>query len=339
MEKNKKPTYLFSLLLCLALISTVFNLKAQDPQFHHFYNNALLYNPAYTGNTDLGRFSLGYRNQWPGVPGAFISYTGSYDHYLQEISSGVGLQVVHDKAGSGGLQFTNINALYSYQLRLSRKLALMAGTKVGFAQKSVDMNKFTFADQIARDDGSPTVETGFNDNINYLDIGTGLVFYHVDKFWLGLSFDHINRPNQALVSDYAPLPIRSSVQAGWNFEVNRNFAGRTQSTFTLAALYKAQQKWDQLDLGMYYKLSPIMFGLWYRGIPVKSNEVSYANHDAIILMFGFEYELLTFAYSYDITLSPLAGSSHGAHEISLILEYPKTKRRSKRYYRIPCPKF
>ena len=314
------------------------DLRAQDPQFHHFYNNALLYNPAYTGNTDFGRFSLGYRNQWPGVGKAFTSYTASYDHFMENVNSGIGFQIVHDKAGSGGLRFTNFNGLFSHQLRLSRKLGLMMGVKAGYVSRAVNAADFVFADQIIRD-GAPTVESGINESVNYLDLGTGVVFYHMEKFWLGLSFNHINQPNQSLMDGESILPIRSSVQAGWNFDVNKNFAGRTNATLTLAALYKAQQKWDQLDIGMYYKTSPLILGLWYRGVPIKDNEVKYPNQDAVIVMAGIEYKQFSFAYSYDITISKLAGNTGGAHEISMIIELNKSNRRSARYYRIPCPKF
>lgn len=333
LDSLKSGLFLFFLVFCFS------NIKAQDPQFHHFYNNALLYNPAYTGNTDFGRFSMGYRNQWPGVGKSFISYTGAYDHFLKEISSGVGIQFVYDKAGQGGLRFTNVNGLFSHQLRLSRKLGLMMGVKAGYVSRAVNASDFVFADQIINGDGAATVETGINESVNYLDLGTGLVFYHVKKFWLGVSFDHINQPNQSLMEGTSTLPVRSSVQAGWNFPVNKNFAGRANSTFTLAALYKAQQKWDQLDIGMYYKTSPVIFGLWYRGVPTKDNGWNYPNHDAIILMAGFEYEQFSFAYSYDITISKLAGSTQGSHEISLIIELEQSNRRNARYYRIPCPKF
>lgn len=328
----KGSIFIFALILC-------FELQAQDPQFHHFYNNSLLYNPAYTGNTDVGRFSLGYRNQWPGVGKSYVSYTGSYDHYLKEINSGVGIQFIHDKAGEGGLRFTNVNGMFSHQLKLSRKLGLMMGVRAGYVTRAVNTADLLFADQIIRGDGAATVETSIDESINYLDLGTGLVFYNVEKFWLGVSFNHINQPNQSLMNGSSSLPIRSSVQAGWNFKVNKNFAGRSNSTLTLAALYKSQLKWDQLDIGMYYKTSPVIFGLWYRGVPTKENVLDYPNQDAIILMAGFEYEMFSFAYSYDITISKLAGSTHGAHEISIIIEYPESRRRSARYYRIPCPKF
>ena len=35
--------------------------------------------------------------------------------------------------------------------------------------------------------------------------------------------------------------------------------------------FKKQSKFNQLDIGTYFNLEPINFGIWYRGIPIDSN--------------------------------------------------------------------
>lgn len=324
------------LLIQLASIEPLF---AQDPQFGHYYNNSLLYNPAFTGNVDLGRFALSYRNQWPSIPGRFVSFAGSYDHYLSELNSGVGIQFMTDKAGSGGLTSNSVNFLYSYQIRLSRKVAMMTGIKAGIVNRKYDFNKFVFADQIARDGAPATIETGFRDQINYPNFGTGVVLYHQEKYWAGISLDHINQPNNGFGNGESVLPILYSIQGGYNIEVANPLGGNASSLVTFTALYKAQLKWDQLDVGVYYRTDPFLVGLWYRGLPFKNNESAKANVDALLMMVGIKHDRISFAYSYDITISALYGSTAGSHELSLILEYPKSKRRKSRFFRIPCPKF
>ncbi len=312
---------------------------SQDPQFGHFYANSLLYNPAFTGNVDLGRFSLSYRNQWPGISAKFVSYSASYDHYLNELNSGIGIQFTNDKAGSGGLTNTSVNFLYSYQIQINRKLALMAGLKAGFQNRRYEFEDFIFPDQIANNDAPTSAENDFRDQIVYANFGQGVILYHIEKYWVGFSFDHLNRPNNAFGNQESRLPISFSFQGGYNIEIDNNLGGNSGTTLTLATLYKAQQKWDQLDIGAYYKVEPFVVGLWYRGLPVKDNESPLPNYDAIMIMAGFNWDRISFAYSYDITISRLAGNTAGAHEISLILEYPKSKRRRSRFMRIPCPKF
>jgi len=336
---KKSQTILFKCLFLLLISSKSLYLKAQDPQFGHFYNNAMLYNPAFAGNVELGRFALSYRNQWPGLKNSFVSFAGSYEHYFNNLNSGMGLQFMTDKAGSGGLTTTGVNYMYSYQISINRKLALLTGLKAGYYSRKFDFNKFVFGDQIARDGASASIENRFRNNINYANFGFGAVLYHLEKYWLGFSFDHLNQPDNAFSGAESNLPIKTAIQGGWNFEVNKGLNGTSKSKITPAFLYKAQQNWDQLDIGAYYTTSPMIFGLWYRGIPIKSNESSTPNVDALMLLVGYKYDRISFAYSYDITISALSGNTNGAHEISLILEYPTSKRRKPRYFRAPCPKF
>lgn len=332
----QKYTFHFGLLFYLAGSQMAY---AQDPQFGHFYSNSIIYNPAFTGNVDLGRFAFSYRNQWPEVSGKFVSFAASYDHYLSNVNSGVGVQFMTDRAGSGGLTTNNVNFLYSYQIRLNRKVSMMTGIKGGIVTRKYDFEKFVFADQIARDGAPASVETGFRDRVNYANFGTGVVLYHIEKYWAGLSLDHINQPNNSFGEEESTLPILYSAQAGYNIEVLSPLGGRSKSMVTLAALYKAQLKWDQLDLGVYYRTDPLLIGLWYRGLPFKNNEGPRANVDALLMMVGLKVDRIAFAYSYDITISSLAGNTAGSHEISLILEYPKSKKRRSKFFRVPCPKF
>lgn len=334
---NKYPIFSLALICVMLLVAKKSN--AQDPQFGHFYSNSLLYNPAFTGNVDLGRFSLTYRNQWPQVQGRFVSFAGSYDHYLSDLNSGVGIQFLTDRAGSGGLTTNMVNFMYSYQIRINRNLAVMTGLKGGIVNRGYDFEKFVFADQIARDGAASVIPAGITEQLNYGNFGAGMVFYHQEKYWAGISFDHLNQPDNSFGYTESFLPIKTSIQGGYNIDVASPLGSRSTGTVTLAALYKSQLKWDQLDLGVYYRTDPILFGVWYRGLPLKNNESSRANVDAILMMVGVKQDRISFAYSYDFTISALAGNTSGSHEITLILEYPKPKRRRSRFFRVPCPKF
>lgn len=59
----------------------------------------------------------------------------------------------------------------------------------------------------------------------------------------------------------------------------------------------------------------------------------------MVVMAGYQTDSqLRFMYSYDVTISKLSMRSGGAHEISLIYEWPK-KPKSRKPRIIPCPKF
>jgi hypothetical protein len=61
----------------------------------------------------------------------------------------------------------------------------------------------------------------------------------------------------------------------------------------------------------------------------------------MVLIVGVKANDLKIGYSYDITISKLARNSGGAHEISIIYEVANNskKKKRKRYFLAPCPKF
>ena len=327
-------------ILIVTATCVVVHAQAQDPQFSQFYAASQYLNPAFTGNTLQDRVALNYRLQWPGVQPGFETYSFAYDHRFAEQSSGIGGYVLRDKAGTQGLTFTSIALAYSYEARITHRKAIRAGLRMGYTMRGVDPSGFLFADQIIRDNAARSIESGMLEQVSYLDVAAGGLYFS-EAFWIGASFNHINRPNQSLfLEGDARLPVRTSVHAGYRFPLDGMHRDRTETRMTLAAHYKAQGKWDQLDIGGYIDHHRVSAGLWYRGLPiVKAYQPGYGNSDAVILMAGFETEYqLRFVYSYDITISKLTMRSGGAHEISLIYEWPRQAKKRK-HRTVPCPKF
>ena len=97
-----------------------------------------------------------------------------------------------------------------------------------------------------------------------------------------------------------------------------------------------------MDLGANIHYEPIILGLFYRGIPIVEIENNQINHDALILVFGFELDRFRFGYSYDFTISNLGSSAGGAHEFSLVYQFKinskKSLRANDRKY-LQCPAF
>lgn len=311
---------------------------AQDPQFSQYYSASLYLNPAFTGNTDVGRFSGIYRKQWASIPGAFNSYSFSYDHNLSNYNSGIGIIATHDKSGSGGLKFTNIGGLYSYALPINRKLFVKAGIKYSYTFRGLNKNELLFADQIIRDGATETVETFSDQSISYFDAGTGFLIYS-SKFWFGFAFDHLNKPEQSLIYGNTKLPIKTSFHGGYKFLLEDAYGEDDGSSIMLTFNYKKQLYWNQLDFGCYYNKNAFVLGLWYRGIPIIKN-YSISDNDAVVLLAGIDNKGFKFAYSYDITLSKLeVNNSAGSHELSIIYEYPYKKKKRKKRHFVPCAKF
>ena len=120
--------------------------------------------------------------------------------------------------------------------------------------------------------------------------------------------------------------------------IEENVKGDFESSITAAFNFKHQLKWNQLDIGAYYNRNAFVMGLWYRGIPlIKTSSVS--SNDAIIFLVGLKTNGTKIGYSYDITISKLAGDTGGSHEISLVYEYPYKKKRRRNKHLVPCAKF
>ena len=121
---------------------------AQDPTFTQFYANPVYLNPALAGSTGCPRIGLNYRNEWPQLTGNYVTYSLSYDGYVKSISGGLGFIALHDQQGRGTISTTMLGAIYSYNLKITRKFSMMAGVRAAYFQKFLDWSKLTFGDMI-----------------------------------------------------------------------------------------------------------------------------------------------------------------------------------------------
>ncbi len=318
-------------------------LCAQQAHFSQYYSAPLYINPAHTGNTEQSRFALAYRLQWPAIPGAFQTSYASYDVNLSSINSGLGVMVLDDRSGSGALSFTSVHATYAYNIAFNRKVFARAGLGVGYNQRVLDVTRLTFTDQLLRGGGVATAENVTSLSTRFVNFKLGGILY-TRKSWLGVSLSNINKPNESLLNTTATLPNLFFLEMGHVTSLKKTVKRKDAKLLTTALHYRAQDKFDQLDFGLYYTQYPIFFGLWYRGLPlIKSYQKGYANNDAVIAIFGLDYRFLKISYSYDLTVSRLAANTGGSHELGLTYEYvdPRKRKRKKRSYRfnVPCAKF
>ncbi len=329
----------FKIFLFFQFLSSL--LVAQDPQFSQYYASPLYLNPAFTGANKGHRMNLNYRNQWPGaVTNSFVSYAFSYDHNWASMNSGIGLFAIQDRAGTSALTYRNIGALYAYEARLTKHWSMRSGFHVSYTQKNVDYSRLLFNDQIYRG-GGPSFDASDYFNVTYLDYNAGILLYNEQAFF-GVSMHHLTEPNESFIGLESALPRKLSVHGGYTFPLASRYADRSiMPSFN----YRKQGNFDQLDLGVYYTHSPLVLGIWYRGIPFSILSSDYVNNDAIAILLGYSLENLPLrvGYSYDITTSGLFRKSGGSHEISLIFEFESGRNsgRASRYNKkpIPCAKF
>lgn len=290
-----------------------------------------------------------YRIQWPSTDATFITYAAYFDYFFEDFSSGLGVLITRDVEGFEGLSNIQGGIQYAYQLPLTEKLTFRAGINAGAIYKTADFSGLIFGDQLNPDgtlNGNPTGEGfGLGNQFWLFDLGTGALLY-AENFWFGASVGHINRPNQSLIGGENLLRMKTSVHGGYKiplrvsqYLVGENNKGLERS-ITLTAQYKLQGPFMQLESGLYTTLEPMVFGLWYRGIPIPNQTGSF-NNDGLIALVGMSHNGFNIGYSFDYTLSNLGIRSGGAHEVSISFDFflGDPRRPPLNARRIPCPRF
>jgi len=152
--------------------------------------------------------------------------------------------------------------------------------------------------------------------------------------WIGVSVDHLTKPNISFTDGINRLPTKYTLFGGYRiYKIERLISTKRQSV-TISGIYRHQGNSDQLDLGVYWSYTPIILGVWYRDLPFIKD---YSRRDAIALLLGYKFKGLSVGYSYDFTVSKLITNTGGAHEISLIYKFEIEQK--KKFKPIPCPAF
>lgn len=331
--------HVFRILLPVMMLWLAVSARAQDAQFTQFYASPMYLNPAFTGLTFEHRFVANYRNQWPGVKTAYQTAMVTYDYNMTDLNSGLGFTVMQDRSGTAGLTHTQVGACYSYHFKINKFAEIRMGANLNFNMKRIDFNKLRFNDQIATGSGVSVEATNY-EPLNFMDFAAGALL-NSNEYWLGLSARHLTQPNSSMVGDKVPLPLSISLHGGYRFILEQKSRVDLRKYVSPAFNLRHEAKYDQLDIGVYYFHMPLNVGLWYRGLPFKKYAPTYGSRESIALLIGLDLspKLVRIGYSFDLTVSRLGvANSLGAHEISIIYEIAKKRKRNKRVL-VSCPKF
>jgi len=307
-------------------------ISGQDPQFSQFYSNPLYLAPSFAGGAESNRINACYRHQWFNLPVKFIAYSFSYDFYSQPFNSGLGFLFVKDYAGSGELGVTSVGIQYSYNFQVIRGIRLRPGLHFSYLEHGVAYNKLKFIDQVMFDTPTSTSFVNPLDRTRDVDLSLSLLGYS-KRIWLGITADHLLRPNISLYADKYRLPLKFYYFGGVEILRRGRLLKPLDETVTIAFMLKHQEYSTQLDLGVYWHKNPLVLGLWYRGLPPFNSQ----RGDAFIILLGYKTPHFNIGYSYDITISNLISHAIGSHEITATVKF--LMPRKKKMGQIPCPEF
>ena len=313
-----------------------FQVYAQDPEFTQFYAAPVYTNPAMAGTGSCGgggRVVLNYRNQWPSLPGTFITTAASYDQNFDKIGGGVSLLILDDRAGEGLLTSQSVSAGYSFQMPVNRRFTMRFGIEGQYGQRSIDWAKLRFEDQIDPSRGfvNATKEQWSSDQVGYVNFAAGVLGYS-ERFYFGLAAHNLTQPVQSFYGNPgAIIPRRYTAHGGLVIPLD----GRKnpESTISPNVLFMMQQKFTQMNIGFYYNKGPLVTGLWFR-----QTFGEYGNSDALMALVGFRKDRFKFGYSFDLTVSDARAAAPTSHEISAGIEWCARKP-SRKYRKLSCPDF
>ncbi|MBC7553935.1 MAG: PorP/SprF family type IX secretion system membrane protein [Taibaiella sp.] len=325
---------------------------AQDVHFSQYFTSPLTLNPALTGLVpDDLRFAANFRTQWASVSSnPYITGTASYDMSMlkgklpEGDALGIGMIVLYDKSGSGGLQNTTAGLSLAYHKGFGREKMhhISVGVQGYLVQKHLDFAKLVFEDQFDASNGGtpyPTNENFTNADLSYPDFNVGVMYSgqvseHATAY-AGVSYYHLTQPVETFLNDNHQIHARTTGYLGGSFDLNEN------TVLYASALYQTQAAATEVLVGAavgfimnpghdaeYQRNTVLFLGSWYR------------NNDALVPYVAIEWSKMRIGLTYDVNVSTFTPATRGlgAYEISL-LYFGKINRQQKGPdYNWSCPK-
>lgn len=327
--------------LCLAFLSGMSFLNAQDIHFSQPEFTPLLLNPAMMGNDYDMRVVGDYRTQWGSVGVPFNTFNGSFDAVLNSSNSrrkghlSAGINFFNDQAGDvPKITTNNANLHLGYQLMVGKNGLLGMAIYAGYMSQYFNALDGQWGNQhngVEYNPNLPSGETALGNYVANWDAGGGLVYSYeqdqssfgsvsIKKFKTGIAVYHLNRPDLSLFDNHSYRhPMRGT------FFINAELAlDREKNFHLLPAVYaQYQQPFYEVLMGTYFQFNLIegsvktnhskrldlAFGLFYR------------LQDAIIPKFMVKWSTFTAGFAYDLNVSRLKTVSQLRGGSEFFLQY------------------
>ena len=312
------------------LLSGIGSLRAQqDAQYTQFMYNKLPQNAAYTGAREVLSLRLLYRDQWSGnkqggIAGAPKTTSFSIHSPLKNEHFALGFWFVNDRLG---LEHKNeFNATYAYRVNLGKNVKLSLGLNTGLL-----WYKLNARDAQLSDPNDPA----FTQNVSRVlpDVGAGLYLYH-PNFYFGASVPNFIKGDLTAKGQSGSSAKRTAhmvLMAGGAIPAGKVLYIRPQIQYRYLATSKSN---NTIPHTLDFNLSLLIYnrvnigGQYRTSFGNKNEGVKLTNPDSFaFLLEVWPMKQLLIGYSYDYTLTKLAGYNRGSHEIILGYDFAFEKKR------------
>ena len=237
----------------------------------------------------------------------------------------LGLDVYSLKMDNTGLVNTKPRLSYIYKIQFDNEVYFLPSLTLGLGSSRIDTGKLIFEDQISLVSGF--LQTQSQDPIvdqigssNYMDLGASFIV-HSNNYLFGVSIQHLNQPNISFnkeVTDYT-LPIRYSIQGGYEFDINPYDRSIMPRYSTIYAFMNASRMGENFDIYLSQEAQLGSFSIGLNQQFRKTNNFGFTN---IGLSVALAYENFEFGTLYNFPFrSPTNTAVYSPSTIEVFLTF------------------
>jgi len=237
----------------------------------------------------------------------------------------LGLDVYSLKMDNTGLVNTKPRLSYIYKIQFDNEVYFLPSLTLGLGSSRIDTGKLIFEDQISLVSGF--LQTESQDPIidqigssNYMDLGASFIV-HSNDYLFGVSIQHLNQPNISFnkeVTDYT-LPIRYSIQGGYEFDINPYDRSIMPRYSTIYAFMNASRMGENFDIYLSQEAQLGSFSIGLNQQFRKTNNFGFTN---IGLSVALAYENFEFGTLYNFPFrSPTNTAVYSPSTIEVFLTF------------------
>ena len=293
-------------ILLLSFASSIFVNAQQLPHYSLYMLNEVIVNPAALSKEKDNKITLMLTDQWNSFEGAPATQSISYNH-LNHKKYKRGISVMNDVTGP--ISIINATLSGSYSIKLQEKDRLALGASASIMQYKIDNSEIELEDDGVFD---PALFGGV-DKATGSSVAIGAYYYHPD-YYIGLAVPNILGSSLNISDNKDNNKLENHYYLNGGININLKDDNKIVPSLMVKKIGALPIQLDVNVRGVYHDF------LWAG--------LSFRTGDAVVALFGIDYNQSSFGYSYDITTSSMRIPSAGTH--GLVYSYKfKTKQRDR----------
>jgi len=293
------------LILLIAFISTL-GYGQQLPHYSLYMLNEVIINPAALSKEKDNKLTLMLRDQWSSFEGAPTTQSISYNH-LNHNKYKKGISILNDVTGP--ISIINATVSGAFLISVQEKNKFSIGASATVMQYKIDNSQITLEDDGVFD---PT-SYGVVDKAIGSSLAIGAYYYNSDYF-IGLAVPNIIGSSLNISDNKNSNKAENHYYLNGGVNVNLANNNKIIPSFMI-------KKIGALPIQIDLNLRGVYNDFLWAGL-------SYRTTDAVVVLFGLDYNQSSFGYSYDITTSSIRIPSAGTHGLLYSYRF-KSKQRDR----------